>query len=504
MDSVVDAALQVVEEADDPVVRAELELAIAQAMLDRMELDQARSWAERGTQTARSADLLEVAAQTMTTGALASMWQNRHEEALEELHEALEIARKSGSVNAEIKVQGNVAIALSNLGQTAASQDHIASALNRGRASGDDFIVARLLVNVGVWHADRHDWEEAEPALVEALEMLENVEDRRFEAHALVTLARVKLATGQVEEARSLYVRADRTAREYGQVSVRLESLVGLGSLREAASDRVYLVKAVDLAQNTGSVDDEMLARSMLMLFDMRFGSFPLARHQARRLLDSVVVPEKWKTVVKALSALTAGWSGDSEDIPEVPEDDIWLEALIGTVAAIVEASSAPTNQASGAVIQARKYLSRLEEVYPAPELRAWPADHVPWILEHLLNERFADVDVKALRLHPEGRFYQPPGGEVVDFSRRGALRGVLVGLARARDETPGQAITLDEVLELGWPGEIITAEAGASRVYSAIRTLRNNGLEDVLQTNDEGYFFAADVAVVWDEELSG
>lgn len=502
MDSAVDVALQVVDEIADHEVRSELELAIGQALLDRMELEDARKWAKRAHETASSEGLLEIDAQAMTIGAISLMWRHRYEEALEELHEALKIARRSGSVNAEIKVQGNVALALSNLGQNAASQDHIASALNRGRASGDEFIVARLLVNVGVWHAERHDWAEAEPALVEALEMLENVEDRRLEAHALVTLARVKLALGHVEEARSLYVRADHTARDYGQVSVRLESLVGLGSLRESSSDRVYLVKAVDLAQNTGSVDDEMLARSMLMLFDMRFGSFPLARHQARRLLDSVAVPESWKIVIRALSALTAGWSGDAEDIPEPPEEDIWIEALISTVSAIVEASSAPARQASGSVIEARKNLGRLQEVFPAPELRAWPAQHVTRVLENLLDERFSDVDVRALRLHPEGRFFQPPNAEVIDFSRRGALRGVLVGLAKARDESPGKAVTLDDVLELGWPGEIITAEAGASRVYSAIRTLRNNGLEDVLQTNDAGYFVASDVAVVWDETL--
>jgi hypothetical protein len=54
----------------------------------------------------------------------------------------------------------------------------------------------------------------------------------------------------------------------------------------------------------------------------------------------------------------------------------------------------------------------------------------------------------------------------------------------------------LDGVVELGWPGERVTPEAAASRVYTAIRTLRGFGLDEYLLTSDEGYFLSTDIEI--------
>jgi hypothetical protein len=57
-------------------------------------------------------------------------------------------------------------------------------------------------------------------------------------------------------------------------------------------------------------------------------------------------------------------------------------------------------------------------------------------------------------------------------------------------------ALPRDALLEAGWPGERVLAEAGATRVRVAIATLRSLGLGDVLQTRDDGYLLDPDVGI--------
>jgi hypothetical protein len=48
--------------------------------------------------------------------------------------------------------------------------------------------------------------------------------------------------------------------------------------------------------------------------------------------------------------------------------------------------------------------------------------------------------------------------------------------------------LSVYELLDLGWPGQNVDAEAGAQRVYWVIATLRRLGLGGCLLTRDEGY----------------
>lgn len=90
------------------------------------------------------------------------------------------------------------------------------------------------------------------------------------------------------------------------------------------------------------------------------------------------------------------------------------------------------------------------------------------------------------LEVGPQGRWFEVAGRGRVDLARRGPIRRVLWALVEAQPE--GRALDVDEVVEAGWPGEIVGPEQGATRVYTAIRTLRRLGLEGVLLTWDAGY----------------
>jgi hypothetical protein len=90
------------------------------------------------------------------------------------------------------------------------------------------------------------------------------------------------------------------------------------------------------------------------------------------------------------------------------------------------------------------------------------------------------------LTVAPEARAFELAGGRPVDLARRGPIRRILLALAAAHRE--GRSLDVAETVSAGWPGEIVPPDVGATRVYTAIRTLRRLGLEGVLLTRDAGY----------------
>jgi len=57
--------------------------------------------------------------------------------------------------------------------------------------------------------------------------------------------------------------------------------------------------------------------------------------------------------------------------------------------------------------------------------------------------------------------------------------------------EAPGTALTTQDLLQAGWPGERLVAEAGVNRVYVALTQLRRMGLRSVLEHSEGGYRLA-------------
>ena len=91
------------------------------------------------------------------------------------------------------------------------------------------------------------------------------------------------------------------------------------------------------------------------------------------------------------------------------------------------------------------------------------------------------------LAVADDGTWFEAAGARV-DVARRGAVRRILAALADTRRDVPAHALSVDELFEIGWPGERIPYESQVRRVYTAIWTLRTLGLEGLLLTRDEGY----------------
>jgi predicted ATPase len=96
-----------------------------------------------------------------------------------------------------------------------------------------------------------------------------------------------------------------------------------------------------------------------------------------------------------------------------------------------------------------------------------------------------------ALLVAADGRWFRRAGGDQVDLATRKSLRLLLLRLTTLRIERPGVALTLEALFEAGWPGERITQSAAFRRVYTAIGTLRDLGLRDVLIRRDDGYLLS-------------
>jgi hypothetical protein len=101
---------------------------------------------------------------------------------------------------------------------------------------------------------------------------------------------------------------------------------------------------------------------------------------------------------------------------------------------------------------------------------------------------RAASDDAPSIRVGRDAEWLETPSGARHALGARRTLRRLLVALAEARRDRAGVALTVEELLHAGWPGEDPLPEAGSNRVYVAISTLRKLGLGESLQRWDGGY----------------
>jgi hypothetical protein len=92
------------------------------------------------------------------------------------------------------------------------------------------------------------------------------------------------------------------------------------------------------------------------------------------------------------------------------------------------------------------------------------------------------------------GLWFRTPEGDVVSVERWRPLQRLLACLAAQREAAPGQPLSVEELIAAGWPGERMLPKAGATRVYSAVASLRRLGLRDILVRDGRGYVLDSNV----------
>jgi hypothetical protein len=92
------------------------------------------------------------------------------------------------------------------------------------------------------------------------------------------------------------------------------------------------------------------------------------------------------------------------------------------------------------------------------------------------------------LMIERSGQWFQPPGGNRVNCTRRHSHSRIVAMLAQQRVRAPGMPLERDELIDAGWPGERIAPIAAWARLKVALSELRRRGLEGVLLRRNEGY----------------
>lgn len=82
-------------------------------------------------------------------------------------------------------------------------------------------------------------------------------------------------------------------------------------------------------------------------------------------------------------------------------------------------------------------------------------------------------------------------GVDGVQYPLGDALSRIVTALVDQHGDAPDASLSLQDLLEAGWPGERPVAEAGANRVYVALTQLRRMGLRDVIERSEHGYRLA-------------
>ncbi|MCA9605041.1 MAG: hypothetical protein KC619_05580, partial [Myxococcales bacterium] len=108
--------------------------------------------------------------------------------------------------------------------------------------------------------------------------------------------------------------------------------------------------------------------------------------------------------------------------------------------------------------------------------------------LERVVARAVSALGGRILRVEHRARTVTPPGQAPVELGRRALLWRLVERLLEAHDTARGEPLTTEQLVEAGWPDEKILPEAARTRLYTAIRSLRKAGLEEVLWSRDGGY----------------
>ncbi len=100
------------------------------------------------------------------------------------------------------------------------------------------------------------------------------------------------------------------------------------------------------------------------------------------------------------------------------------------------------------------------------------------------------------LEVAEDGRFFVLPDGRRVGCARRPVMARILLRLARAHVDRPGNGVRWEALLEAGWPGVRIYQGAARNRVRVMISRMRELGLRSWLHGGDEGYAFRPELEV--------
>ncbi|MFO0559477.1 MAG: FHA domain-containing protein [Polyangiales bacterium] len=99
-----------------------------------------------------------------------------------------------------------------------------------------------------------------------------------------------------------------------------------------------------------------------------------------------------------------------------------------------------------------------------------------------------ASASADTLVLARDGTWFRAQSEPPVDLRTRIALARILRALVVSHELDASRTLSVEELVDAGWPGEKLLFDSGSNRVYVAIATLRKLGLRDSIERREGGY----------------
>ena len=553
---VLDRVVRAAVEAERPQLQARAHLARAKLSVLLGELDEAADDAVTAAGFAEEAEKAVIRARALfTTGDID---RNRGEagRAREAFEEALAIARDQGADGLQRLCLTHLAGCETNLGDDDAASERLAEleevpvsddlreeckvakraayvhfflsnhekqrrynqrALELARDVADRRLEGLALQGLGDSAFARGAYDEAVEHYREALDLHRTLGNAHYEGVLLGNLATALHRTGEFESAERRYDESLKLHRETGAKLYEPTVLVGFGALRfeqgDTASAEELLEEAIGIYGDLEVQSEDaaaarwLLGWSALATGDTRRASERFDRSAEQ--FDEAGSPD-WEMLARA-SETAVGLFEEQEDAPldslvdyreRVDEREVagifeLVEALALAPTAPDEASAriwkATADQDGGPPLEKRSLYARVASLTVKRLLDRSDSQPVERVPVEGTSDRSAEADIV---VGPDARWFQLADAEESgDLRRRGSLRRILSELVDRHGDDP-EGLEVYDMFDVGWPDQEIDPDNAADRVYWAVRQLRKVGLEDLLQTTDDGYVLDPDATI--------
>jgi tetratricopeptide (TPR) repeat protein len=337
----------------------------------------------------------------------------------------------------------------SRTNREALSRADYEAAADAFRRMGDNAELATVLLRMGIVAFEHRDIHRAAAMVEEALEVATRMTDERNIALCELLLAVIRLERGLFLEASTSAKRAESMFRMMGDPTSEASASGYLGNI--AAEQRHFTLalecydRAIQLLLSLGEVRLTSTWRAGRAYALFTLGKFDQAKREYAVLKEEFVHAR-----------------ADYALIPEI-------------IGLLVE----PNEQ-------------RIHEVLALGKSARFN-DDVRFFLR-LLQQRIAESITgpaeasTTLIFERSGKWFLDESGNRVSLSGNQAQRRVLATLLGERLARPGNSVSRERILEAGWPGERMTANAATNRIKVTLNRLRAQGLANAVETTDGGY----------------
>ena len=463
------------------------------------------------------------------------------------LDEALSALAAAG---AEPSIEGHLArgIARRERGESATARADFERALEIARRREETGLAAVALTRLGGMSDVAGDTEAARARLDEALGLLATTPTDATrvgrEAEAYLLLGHARRREGALDAARLAAKLSAERYRSLDHDAGLGAALYELGVVAMFAGAREEAFAHFDeglLVAERAGLRVEMAALKTArgcLLQDLERLDEALAHHaEAARIFSEAGARHREASSLYYLATtyLERGEASEAEALlrrargPLEGVGAIRYEALIEGCSASAHAAAGDFDQAEAALARAQRATARVDNepalgvvvklhrlalehrrrTHPEPErviaeaeamVTESPSDDSRFafrILRGVLRTDRPAPRPDALVVERGGRAFRRPGvEEIVELPLKSPLRRLLEHLAVRRIEAPGEVVTIETIIAIGWPGERIASEAALNRAYVALASLRKMGLRGLLFHGGGGYALSQAVVV--------